>query len=705
MRTPRSLFRAFAATLAATLATTLLTAPAAAAGTPGYAVDISSYASCQRATGKWQVRWQFQTESMVKHYIERVDGSGGASTKAVGSFWYQHAATYSQVLPGTTTSVTIVAKIRKEGRTEAVDHARTLPLGKSCAPDTTPPSECVSATDARYQHTFDNTAGHGSIEIVSKPLCAQEKVGLALWTFISDSRPAWSSIRDLYFDFDSTVSRIVAQTEIPTCAHTLYFQFQSGDSDTILGSGSGAGSRSTGPYGKATGGEGACVGRPSVTVESMCNGDFAVRLSNDAAANWHAFASVDSGDTPQRFYDQLRAVPGETHEVISRHDDATRFDDTWSHQYDTTAYWVYQEGADGESTTRHEWKRPMSCPLRHNDITDDNRSDLTFLQYDVGPGYIHVIPSQSGAGRVDAAGWLGDSATFPWSRFRAFSGDFSGDHRMDLLAIRSEQAGRVTMHRAVSTGIYGSSSFAPVTQVWDSGVNGWWLDRMQPVVGDFNADGYGDVAVFYRYDGARTALWLFDGTTDGISAPRMVWDSGVGNWNAANATPYATDVNGDGKTDVGAMYRYTDTSTGAWSWLSNGTGFTTPFRAWQHNSWSLSRSKIVTGDFNADGKGDVAMLYSYADWEWKLWTMTGRADGTFDPVTVWYTHPKNWADPTRITLSSGDFDGDGRGDIGYLYRYPTAAGSWHSTSSGTTFAGPAVVGTRQVGSDPTLLLP
>ena len=245
-------------------------------------------------------------------------------------------------------------------------------------------------------------------------------------------------------------------------------------------------------------------------------------------------------------------------------------------------------------------------------------------------------------------------------------GDFNGDGKTDVAAFYDYGNNQTKLLVFLSNG----TAF-PTWQVWwDSGPGNWGWSNTKPVVGDFNGDGKTDVAAFYDYGNNQTKLLVFLSNGTAFPTWQVWWDSGPGNWGWSNTKPVVGDFNGDGKTDVAAFYDYGNNQTKLLVFLSNGTAFPT-WQVWWDSgpgNWGWSNTKPVVGDFNGDGKTDVAAFYDYGNNQTKL--LVFLFNGTAFPTwQVWWdSGPGNWGwSNTKPVV--GDFNGDGKTDVAAFYDY------------------------------------
>ncbi|MBD0419236.1 VCBS repeat-containing protein, partial [Streptomyces sp. TRM S81-3] len=196
-------------------------------------------------------------------------------------------------------------------------------------------------------------------------------------------------------------------------------------------------------------------------------------------------------------------------------------------------------------------------------------------------------------------------------------------------------------------------------------------------------------------DGAnRTALWTLTSTGTGFGKPVKVWDStGSISWNWDRSKVVSGDFDGDGRGDVGVLYDYGRQADGSyrtalWTLTSTGPGFGAPVKAWDSSgftSWNWERSKVVSGDFNGDGRGDVGVLYGYGTQtdgtnRTALWTLTSTGSGFGAPVKAWDSSGSISWNWDLSKVTAGDFDGDGRGDVAVLYDNGTQADGANRTA-------------------------
>lgn len=206
------------------------------------------------------------------------------------------------------------------------------------------------------------------------------------------------------------------------------------------------------------------------------------------------------------------------------------------------------------------------------------------------------------------------------------AGDFNRDGKQDLV-VTSSGSNRI----GVLIG-NGDGTFKPPVQ-YDAG-NG----PQSVAVGDFNSDGKLDVAVA-NYSGTVSILL---GNGDGTF-------QGPANYATGNASSSVAvgDFNRDGKLDLvvtnsGAANGVSSVSV----LLGNGDG---TFRAATNYSAGLGAYSVAVGDFNRDGKLDLAVA-SFGSGTVSI--LLGKGDGTFQTGPSYAT-----GGPTSVAV--GDFNGDG----------------------------------------------
>jgi len=159
------------------------------------------------------------------------------------------------------------------------------------------------------------------------------------------------------------------------------------------------------------------------------------------------------------------------------------------------------------------------------------------------------------------------------------------------------------------------------------------------VAGDFNGDGKDDIAAIYYYNWngmneVRIHVWLSDGSK---FLPLQTWSTNTQYCGyLINGRVVAGDFNGDGKDNICAMYDYGNDKINLHTWLSTGTKFNGWYNWSESTQFNADRvtGRMVAGDFNGDGKDDIAVMYNSGGEKNKVFIKTSMGD-KFSPWETW----------------------------------------------------------------------
>ncbi len=275
--------------------------------------------------------------------------------------------------------------------------------------------------------------------------------------------------------------------------------------------------------------------------------------------------------------------------------------------------------------------------------------------------------------------------------YQTFALDLNGDGKSDVATIsaRADGSWRDWIAVELSTG----SGFS--SQTWSSGTpghmrNGGRDQTYFTVPGDFNGDGKQDLATISPNGGGAWDSWIAVDLSTGSGFSSQTWNSatpGHMRYGGGDKRYFVMpgDFNGDGKTDIATV---SPNAEGSWnSWIavdiSTGSGFSTQYwatgtPAHMRNGGSGQNYIVVPGDFNGDGKTDVATVSPNGGGSWDSWIAVDISTGSGFSSEEWPTETPYYmrqggGDKTYI-VKAGDFNGDGRTDLATVS--PNAGGGW-----------------------------
>lgn len=255
-----------------------------------------------------------------------------------------------------------------------------------------------------------------------------------------------------------------------------------------------------------------------------------------------------------------------------------------------------------------------------------------------------------------APGALGSGPAYSYAQGIA-SGDFNGDGIPDLVLAGSNGISMAGITVFLSGG---DGTLKPGVTYGTSNC------YFYVVVADFNKDGQPDIAA---NDACTGEVQIFTGKADGTFILGPAVATGTSNFSQPGGEMVVGDFNGDGYPDI-AVIDVAESSTGysrVGVILNDGTGDFKPAVTYALSGYSTAG--IAVGDLNGDGKLDLVVPYNWAS---SVAVLLGVGDGTFtQPPDVALgtlgTQPECVTDlsgqfcPAAVTLA--DVNGDGNTDI------------------------------------------
>jgi FG-GAP-like repeat len=269
------------------------------------------------------------------------------------------------------------------------------------------------------------------------------------------------------------------------------------------------------------------------------------------------------------------------------------------------------------------------------DIDGDGKLDLVVLDSEALAAEIVLLGN--GDGTFQAASTLA-TLTGPAPNNINFA-DFNGDGKLDF---EGDSANQPQIYLASGVGF-----LAPVALVTSDTV----YDSCGDAAGDLNGDG---IAEIVSVNCSNNTLTIYLNNGDG-SFQTGVYVDNVGDTYMYPGDVTIADVNGDGKNDIVLGNSYSgDLSV----FLGNGDG-TFAVEAVGYDIGGYPWTSPLVADFNGDGLMDIVEPDDY----YSLVYLEGYGDGTFRAGLSYYL-PNSFAEYAySYSVASGDFNGDGFGDV------------------------------------------
>jgi len=277
------------------------------------------------------------------------------------------------------------------------------------------------------------------------------------------------------------------------------------------------------------------------------------------------------------------------------------------------------------------------------DFNGDGRSDYLLAKEDKQ----YVFLSNGDGTFTSQTNTIWRYFTYILGDFTPVFGDFDGDGKSDYLLLSGHQQ---YLHRSNGDGTF------TVTEV--NLTNGWNFGDVKSnylvVGGDFNADGRSDYLL-----AKEDKQYVFLSNGNGTFSPQLntIWRYFT--YILGDFTPVFGDFDGDGKTDYLLLSGHQQ-----YVHKSNGDGTFTVTEVNLTNGWNFGNVKtqyhVLGGDFDGDGKTDYVLTKDA-----NQYVFLSKGDGTF--VHQLNTHPAWGLSYSDFIATSGDFNGDGRTDLMFLY--------------------------------------
>jgi hypothetical protein len=286
-----------------------------------------------------------------------------------------------------------------------------------------------------------------------------------------------------------------------------------------------------------------------------------------------------------------------------------------------------------------------------------------------GVGSVPVVNHVLGGG---VTGWLHNpNAGVGHATALSMSGDLNGDGYSDIGIFH-----QVTSDGADVHSLYGSTGtpfqYTPTIVRHLLASNGWAWSKMKLASGDFNGDGYADVAIVHQTSDGGADVHILYGSSGNplqntITITRHL--TAAEGWNWSQMKIASGDFNGDGYSDIAILQQVGVDDTDVHILYGGATPFqnTTTFvrHLYAADGFAWSKIKVATGYFNADSYADLAIVHQRSDLGADVDILYGGTPTPFQYSPTFVRSLPNSAGWTwtGMKLASGYFNADSYEDL------------------------------------------